>query len=218
MKFLKYLKEYEKMSDERAFSILGINPKDYDKKNLRKYYKNASLRSHPDRGGDTETMKLINLAYEKLKNLKDYIYKGLSVGSDKKRLSKKVDTIVLILKNSFNAKNYKKYLEKISGLKLKYKEKEMIQLRTSGYIKLFFEFFTPDKNTIFRSNINVFLSDVNTEVIGDKIKFDYYVRNSVEHNKKQITGLTTSSKHDADEIKNPSKTFPKTELDKIFKE
>ena len=49
----------------QALSIL--NPTEKSDKGLKDAYKNASLKHHPDRGGDLEIMKLVNAAYDYLK-------------------------------------------------------------------------------------------------------------------------------------------------------
>ena len=49
----------------QALSIL--NPTEKSDKGLKDAYKNASLKHHPDRGGNLEIMKLVNAAYDDLK-------------------------------------------------------------------------------------------------------------------------------------------------------
>jgi len=50
----------DKMNMKEALNIL--RPKDKD--DLKRAYKEAALKYHPDHGGDLEIMKLVNLAYE----------------------------------------------------------------------------------------------------------------------------------------------------------
>jgi|11BtaG_2_1085332.scaffolds.fasta_scaffold41853_1 curved DNA-binding protein len=49
------------------YSILGV-PKDATDKDLKSAYKKASMKHHPDRGGNEETFKQINEAYSTLKD------------------------------------------------------------------------------------------------------------------------------------------------------
>jgi len=67
---LKSLIVLEKMSLGDAEKILikyGIpNPMSMDKETLKKSVKQLALKHHPDRGGDTETMQLINAARDTL--------------------------------------------------------------------------------------------------------------------------------------------------------
>ena len=49
------------------FVILGLSL-DASEEQIRKAYKTLSLRHHPDRGGDEELMKKINVSYDVLKN------------------------------------------------------------------------------------------------------------------------------------------------------
>lgn len=50
----------------QALSI--INPKEKTDAGLKAAYKEACLKHHPDKGGDVEIMKLVNAAYDFLKN------------------------------------------------------------------------------------------------------------------------------------------------------
>lgn len=52
------------MNMSQALNILRPDSKD----DLKASYKRAALKYHPDHGGDLEMMKLVNLAYEFLKN------------------------------------------------------------------------------------------------------------------------------------------------------
>ena len=49
-----------------AWDILGVL-RTASKEEIRKAYLKMAMANHPDRGGDTELMKKINLAYERLK-------------------------------------------------------------------------------------------------------------------------------------------------------
>lgn len=49
------------------YSILGV-PRNATEKDLKKAYKQQSMRHHPDRGGDEEKFKQINEAYSTLKD------------------------------------------------------------------------------------------------------------------------------------------------------
>ena len=49
-----------------AWDILGVS-RTASKEEIRKAYLKMAMANHPDRGGDTELMKKINLAYERLK-------------------------------------------------------------------------------------------------------------------------------------------------------
>ena len=57
------------MNKIQALSIL--DPKDNTQAALKQAYRQASLKHHPDTGGNTEIMALVNLAYEVLKEILD---------------------------------------------------------------------------------------------------------------------------------------------------
>ena len=64
-KINEFFKLFEGMTIEDAKSILGINLQNSD---LKKAYRQAALKAHPDRGGSDEEMLKVNQAYELLKN------------------------------------------------------------------------------------------------------------------------------------------------------
>ena len=54
----------------QALSIL--NPKEKSEAGLKAAYRKASLKYHPDKGGDVELMKLVNAAYDFLKKCESW--------------------------------------------------------------------------------------------------------------------------------------------------
>lgn len=50
------------MTDGSMYDILGV-PKDASTETIRKAYKCAARKHHPDRGGDSKTMTQVNVAY-----------------------------------------------------------------------------------------------------------------------------------------------------------
>ena len=51
------------MTLQAALDILGVGLLDPEDK-IKKSYRSLALKHHPDRGGNTEIMKAINVAYE----------------------------------------------------------------------------------------------------------------------------------------------------------
>lgn len=58
--FRQLLKE---MTEQEALKILNLSSKP-DPDHLKKVYRSAAMKNHPDRGGSDEAMKQINIAYE----------------------------------------------------------------------------------------------------------------------------------------------------------
>ncbi len=54
----------------QALSIL--NPKEKSEAGLKKAYKEAAIKNHPDKGGNLEIMKLVNAAYDFLKKCESW--------------------------------------------------------------------------------------------------------------------------------------------------
>lgn len=66
MSFKKFLKE-QKMTYDDAVKILGLDD-NFDTEELKKAYRVASSKNHPDKGGSVEAMQDVNLAFEFLSN------------------------------------------------------------------------------------------------------------------------------------------------------
>ncbi len=55
-----------RMAHAQDLGLLGL-AEGFSSAELRRAYRAAALRHHPDRGGDLETMKRVNAAYERLR-------------------------------------------------------------------------------------------------------------------------------------------------------
>lgn len=112
----------EKMTHREALEILGATGTE-SKAELSKLFKRASLRNHPDRGGSTELMQKINMAY-------DVVTKTNSSGetmmdmrarhaANKKAWEEKLDAYFVVAKNyfstKFNAQEFAEYFTKYTG-------------------------------------------------------------------------------------------------------
>ena len=53
----------EAVADRKFYDVLGISP-DSSEADIKKAYRQLSLKNHPDRGGDQEKFKAINEAYQ----------------------------------------------------------------------------------------------------------------------------------------------------------
>merc|ERR1719487_3104820 len=58
-------KEGKEVDNNRLYEILGL-PKDCTETDVKKAYKRAAMKHHPDRGGDENVFKDISLAHEVL--------------------------------------------------------------------------------------------------------------------------------------------------------
>ncbi len=69
-----------KMTKKEALTIL--NPSECQEKALKQAYRAAALKYHPDHGGDERLMKLVNLAFEVLKDGFWTPYEGRSAAKE----------------------------------------------------------------------------------------------------------------------------------------
>lgn len=115
----------ENMTIKQAFKVLGIDPgKPFNLKNI---YKDMAKKFHPDKGGSTEKMQMINSAYSVL----------LKGGFDEFVDTKKSDN-----KNYFNVDAFKKYFESFTKIHLLYVE----DVRENSWEH---EFSTHDNDILF---------------------------------------------------------------------
>lgn len=210
------------MSVEQAFDILGINPKTYKTSDLKDIYRKASLKHHPDRGGDVEMMKKVNLAYGKLKDTKACSV-SIKLDKDKEKQDHilKVKLIKRFFRNAFNPEVYKKYFEEVSGFKFEYSEDEkFLPYGVYGALSIAFEFVTQDSDTVFKFTFQVNLGDVEfTKTLGDgDATFPYFVDHYVYHANRQqkMKKQKWSAQSSVSTLVNPEKLFPKATLKKIF--
>ena len=116
----KYLIE---MSSSEAEQILGLSGR-YSASQVKSSYRKMSLKHHPDRGGSTEMMKKVNVAYEILK-------KGSSSSSSRRsssvnmaerteQVEKQLDKV---MKSA--SKEIIRRMKKFSGLSFKVKSFDM---------------------------------------------------------------------------------------------
>ena len=64
---LRILNEMTRSQAIQIFASNGVNPSGLSVDQLKKAHRQLALKNHPDRGGDPETMKNINAAYDVLK-------------------------------------------------------------------------------------------------------------------------------------------------------
>lgn len=78
------------MTRNEALAIL--RPEDPSESALKSAYRASCLLHHPDKGGDAEIMKLVNLAYELLKKL-SYCAEDIKQGNRSQPLTEKIKPI-----------------------------------------------------------------------------------------------------------------------------
>jgi hypothetical protein len=62
-----------RLSAEEALEILGITEGDITQERIKHAYRKLCAVHHPDRGGKTEAMQIVNLAYARAKLIEPYV-------------------------------------------------------------------------------------------------------------------------------------------------
>ncbi|MDX8383173.1 MAG: hypothetical protein R8M45_03760 [Ghiorsea sp.] len=116
----------EGLSVKQAENILGINGS-YSSSDVKKAFRNTAKSSHPDHGGNTESMVNVNLAYEKLGNgsafaatTSDFKTNKSTHNSYEEQAAKYRDlrdSVNNQLRNTFDPSAYANYFESVFGMK-----------------------------------------------------------------------------------------------------
>jgi len=209
------------MSANEAFKILEIDPsKDYD---LKKAYRKASSKHHPDKGGDLETMKQVNEAYELLKKegkvkrtIKDFKEEHM------KSWDKNYTIIKDLMKKIFFPKAYLSYFKKFTDVPLTFSKK--VERPYPSKMNIVYEFHTKNRDTVFYVGINISLHNVDfTHTLGGgevNVDFDYESDNYLYHNKRKHKMKRTNwqFRSSTGDVIDPKKMFPAATLKKVFTE
>jgi curved DNA-binding protein CbpA len=121
-----------------------------DPATLKKAYRDASMKHHPDRGGTKESMQKVNEAYEVLRK-----HKGVYVSpADRAEKDLKAEQAAAImeqgLRQGFNEQAFTSHIEQATGKKFKATSKITKDKSYYGYdIRLFAEWKSEDGQTTF---------------------------------------------------------------------
>jgi len=231
MRFLQYLKE---MSLDQALKVMSLTYDNLgDQDLIKKKYKELALQNHPDRGGSTEAMKNINVAFDILKKSK-----AVETGPENKgnifraAFDEKLRSIVVAVKTAlisgFDPGVFIQYFSQFTDKVLEHKfiriypeDKHMKTAKVPSEVELQSEFFSSDRNTVFQFDVTAYsLYDlIRSGKLGSgDLSFNLYVNAYVFHeNKKHKLGKSDwKFTNDHSFFRQPEKIFPKAKLSKIF--
>ena len=199
--FDRAVKILARMTAKEALELLEVPAGEgSDKSKLKKLYRQAAHRHHPDRGGSTEAMQRVNEAYALLKkggfdsggigsgdNFESYeearIREGKEFVKMKNEVGRKID-------KDFNASSFTDYLEKTAGkpFKMKVKKKEQ-NLKDFGltYMGHYLEWSSEDGETVFSLDINPTSSGSRAKSLGgdDVLELDLQILPEILHGAKK---------------------------------
>lgn len=227
---------------DQALKVLGLSQSDArDASKLKSAYKSASLKNHPDRGGSTEAMKDVNLAYELLqkytgsstssggsssrggsfdrdsyeRSKQEYFDLGLSVlRSLKEKL--KLDAFLRHFQTIYNEPFEHKVITEVP--------KPTDSARTHIYnAVLSYEFFNKTRDIVFNISFSCYLTDVKYDrSLGSGAKNISYPLGVIAYgffnNKKlKITQRDYQRTQNHDVLSDPEMSFPKKRLETFKK-
>jgi hypothetical protein len=224
--FKRYFLEKD-MSIDHALNLFGLSVNDLgDKDLIKNTFRKLVFKNHPDRGGNEEIMKQINLAHEVLKRSRSGGTKGSS-GFDWDALHKKYAQMGRIIKDrlvkAFDTSAYLKHFNKFSKSDIRFQFKRIFPNEgdsapnSAGFTG---EFSDSDRNTVFTIRVSVSLSDV---VDSNALSFDDLDMNvhigavgfyGTREQKLSQRNWKFTSDHKF--FKDPNKIFPSAKLKKIF--
>ena len=164
-----------------AKEVLGLTGA-YTADDVKKAYQTASNKHHPDKGGDVEMMKKVNVAYRMLKktsgtgtsSVGDHNKFWADIGEKYTKIATYVDKD---LKSKFNPKVYTDYFEKTFGQKFKatvdyYDFSKSPNPSNAGFTA---EFKTDDGKIAFDLRVYVYLINVepNTKGLSNDANISY---------------------------------------------
>ena len=215
-----------KMSFDDAKKLLDVN-NGYTIDTLKKSYRDASKKVHPDIGGSTQDMQKVNEAYEVLKQLIGT--DGLSSMDRYKKMSNEYknlgEKISKDLVSKFTPDSFVKYLDELSGKSFVYKLAQTFPLPNTNnpsHAGFTAEFFTAERDEILSVTFLVYLVDVkydNSLGGGDSdISYNMSVTTYAYMNnrKQKILASDWKSTNRHSVLTNPEDTFPKARMKKLF--
>lgn len=164
-KFKDFLTE-SKLTYEKALEVLGLS-NSYTKDDVKKARNIAIKLAHPDKGGSLEQSKLVNTAYDLLKNTTGGTSYGAGNTYDREDTNAKYNAMEKQINADLIAKYtpdaFTKYFEDIFGKKFTH-SLQMRENKYSGahsyYAGFKSKFATEDDKIVFEFDVSVYLTDV----------------------------------------------------------
>ena len=219
------------MSFQDAYHALDIDPD--ARFDLQKKYRDASRKNHPDLGGSTEKMQLVNEAYEFLK-------KGLKSGGGKdprwqtpeerreerirrdKEYERRLDLVDALWKKAFDPHRYETYFKQWVTEPLTHKFSSRRGSFAAGSLIHEHEWVTADRGTVFWMDMWVQGYDIQLAGLlgggAPGMEFKYSTDNFLYHNKRKqkMKQQTWDHKGHSHDVVDPTKLFPAAVLKKVF--
>jgi len=217
-KFKDYLLESMSYQDAlRVFDIKSVGTPD----ELKKKYRELSVKHHPDRGGSLDMMKKINAAYDELKKVGGTSSSIMDFDWDSAEKEKKefAERVIKYIDDTLDIQKIKDYLENIISEKLTYTI-DKTDPNKSGFryhVKYIVNFSTIDGKKQFTTDIFVSMDERrNTGLGSSDTGYNMTVYTQILYNRKKIKLFNqewnTRKFGTKSVLKNPEELFPEKKL------
>ena len=222
------------ITPKEALQILDISADDAnDKTKVKKAYRRASSKHHPDKGGEHEMMLKVQAAYNLLNkgnysstgNNFDKSYTNSKEEWERNRNEYRIlgERIKNELRDTVDYQAFIDHFNKLSGLDFTYKivaEFPKPKQRHVYHAGVNIEFIADGGNTVFDMRISSNLTDIkySSSLGTEQIRYPLSITAYGYHNRKKQKLSQSDWKHTSDhvQLKDPTKIFPTAKLKKIF--
>ncbi|MBF84598.1 MAG: hypothetical protein CL489_09000 [Acidobacteria bacterium] len=221
MSFKQFL--FEKMTTSDAMKLLGLS-NGFDETELKKAYRRASNKAHPDKGGSVDAQQRVNDAYNVLKNVEggvDPMAKYRQRAEENKEKARIAEIYVEQLFNQyFQPRVYANYFKEMSGKEYTFERNIRSSSTWGSVVHVSYRFTSDDNKTFF--DIDFYANMYFTKALGggeESTGLDSLsVNTSVLHERKKYKMSRSDYKREnsIEVIQNPDKNFPKAKLKKVF--
>jgi hypothetical protein len=206
------------MSSSQARQILAL-PLGWSKSDLKQAFRTLAKKNHPDAGGDLETMKSVNAAYNVLK----YVVPGAVKADNKKdyaqQKEREKEMVISTINSLFNPEKYSSYFFKKTGKIFSFKVKDSV---STYYFNKSVEWRSADNETVFDLQISVSLSGIRTTKSlggGDPaLAFTVILHPTVLHDnrKSKMRKKNWEFSSSQSSLVDPTKVFPAASIKKMM--
>ena len=144
------------MSASEAEQLFGLTGS-YSAADVKKVWRKMSLQHHPDRGGSTEMMKKVNVAYDLLKKggtVKDTSQKD-KADAFWAEMNKNKEAAIKHIQKNFKSSVYLKHLEKVTGRKFEIMSEKLDNPKFSFKIGLKVRFHSVEGFDVFDLTLTI---------------------------------------------------------------
>lgn len=221
--FKQYFIEKD-MSIDHALNLFGLSVNDLgDQDLIKKTFRKLVFKNHPDRGGNEEIMKQLNLAYEVLKKKQ----KQKQGGVDWDAINKKYQQMGRIIKDrlvkAFDDQKYIKHFNKFSKTNIKFQMKQIFPNegeRSPNVAGFYGQFADDNRDTVFDIRVSAHLTDVvNSNALSFEdldMKVSIVAIGFFGGKEQKLSKSNWKFTSDHKFMNDPNKVFPTAKLKKIF--